>query len=118
MSIVQAPDDMQFAFQSACQPAFAIDHGGIFAKRHAMNNRDLVNAHERPECCIEHRAVDIEPVGIGTVKEYEGNAVLGTCFHHITHGGEIGIEPGTNILDVIDDIVDPAEVCRERLLLA
>ena len=89
------------------QPAFAVDHAGQFAERHAVHDRNRVHADERAMLRFEHRAVHIESVRIGTVQYDQLLAVRRAGFHQVVHRREIGVIAQADILDVEQQHVEP-----------
>ena len=101
--IIAATHDLQVA---ACGPVFADGHPGDFAHRQAMQHGDRQRPDARFVFHVQHGAVDVVPVGVGTVEHDDAAARFGTSVHHTEHRDIVGIEPQTHVLHVDHQYVE------------
>ena len=111
-------DNCEVAFLATRQPMLAIDHAGVFADGHAVDDRHGVHAHKGAKTCrVEHRAVDIMTVGVGPVEYNEGDVPLGTSLHHIVQCGKVSVEAAAHILKVEKHHIHILHLLGGRLLV-
>ena len=118
MGVALEGEDGEVAMDAAVEPSFAVDHHGVLADGHAVDDGYGVHAHEGAEVCgVEHGAVDIVPVGVGAVEQEEWDVLFGAGLHDVVEGRDIGVEAASHILQVEDDDVDALELCGCRLFV-
>ena len=77
-----------------------------------------MHAYERTEASgVQHWAVDVMAIRIGSVKHYKGDAPLGACLHHIVQRGKVSIEPTAHILQVEQHHIHILHLLGGRLLV-
>lgn len=71
-----------------------------------MQHGDRQRPYARFVFHVQHGAVDVVPVGVGTVEHDDAAAGFGTGVHHAEHRDIVGIEPQTNVLHVDHQYVE------------
>jgi hypothetical protein len=99
--------DLEINAFEAREPRFAFDHGGEFADRQAILDGNGVLPNERCVSGFENIASDLGAAeGVGAVKDEKGDFGFGGGLHAEAKGADVGIEPGPDVLDIIDKDVE------------
>lgn len=81
-----------------------MEEAGEFAGGHTVALREGVNSDEAFAARRENGSFDLDTVdGIGAVEDDKGLAGFVEFLHDVTHGADVGVEAGADILDVKDD---------------
>ena len=97
MGIAAARYDCQVA---RLRPPLAHGHAGDLAHRQSVYDGNRQRADARLVFHVEHGAVDVRSVGIGTVQHHYRAAEIGAGIHHAQHRNIVGVETQTHVLHV------------------
>ncbi len=90
--------------------AFVAEEPGEFSDRHAVLDGDGMEGGETGfielDRAIDERAAD----GIDAIEDDEGQAMFGGCLHRQAHGGDVGVKPASDVLDVEDEGVESGQI--------
>ena len=101
VSVILARHYHQLAHFAIFQPMLAIQHHCVLANGHSVDERHGVHTHKRAHSGgVEHRALNVEAVGIGAVEHQQRHIVFGAGFHHVVQRRNISVEPHANILNI------------------
>src|SRR5690606_10915202 len=90
----------QVRYNFVFQPALFVDHIGIFANGHPVDQGNIGHSQKAPVLGLHARAVHIMSVRIGPVQDNHWNIVFRTSLHDQLHGGDISVETYPHILYV------------------
>ena len=104
--VVLAGNDGEFALIAFVEPLLSLGHAGQLSQREAVHGRNGKVTHTAFQGHVQHRAVYVVAVGVGTVQEHHMLALGAAGVHEVAHGNIIGVEPQAYILDVHDENVE------------
>ena len=81
-----------------------------------MQYGQRIYTDKRFESFLADGAVN-EVVRVGTVQDDKLDTASGTGFHHVVHGADVGIETGSDILNVEYDHVQTSQLLGCRLFV-
>ena len=91
-------------------PSLGTPHRGRFSKGQAVHQRHRDQAHEGLEGWVEHGALHVVAMRVGSVQDHHVNPLLGTGLHDQHQRTDVRVEPGPHILNVEDHNIDPFEL--------
>ena len=113
MGIALAGNHFQRALRTVIEPSLPVNHLCKLAQGHAVDNGNGQPSHARLVAHVQQRAVDIEAVGIGPVKNDHQLMVQGALVHEANHGDVVGIETKSYVLNISDNHVNAGH--RDRI---
>ena len=94
---------------------FGVEEPRELAKRHPVPDRHREVSNKAELSLVQHGAFDLEPVdGIRPIQHDDRNLPLGGLLHGIGHRRHVGVEAGTDVLEVDHERVDAVEHRRRR----
>ncbi len=108
--VIFTGNNLQIQFVGRSDPVFPGKKPRQFAHRTSVYHRKRCNTHERRIAHIEHRAVDVMPVGVGAVENNDLLALFGAGFQHIKQSTDVGVKTRAHILNIKNHHVDAFQV--------
>ena len=108
---------LQVTFQVVFEPGFPIEHTRILPHRHAVQNGDWLHTDKRAVSRIQNRSIHHMAIRIRSIENNQTNSVFCTCLHDKLQRTDIGIKPGSDILNVKKDNFTPFQIARRRLFI-
>ena len=113
VGVVLAPDNLQRAI---FRPPLTLCHQSNLAHSESVHHGYRQSTHTRLILHIEHRAIDIHSVGVGTIQHDDLAIEVGAGVNHSHHTYIIGIETQTHILHIHQQDIESSHTLIRRTL--